>query len=150
MGRLNISVEALLESQNSHREGIFLGGTCNDSQWRESLIPLLTKPYFNPIVEVYSEESQQQEQLYKEQAAVNLYVITPKQTGFYSFAEMMANAIKDPKRTVIGILNEDGDQSWDDNQLKSIEAIKRLVEAESAVSVLDSLESIASECNSRG
>ena len=29
---------------------IFLGGTCNESTWRDELIPNLTIDYFNPVV----------------------------------------------------------------------------------------------------
>lgn len=30
---------------------IFLGGTCNNSTWRDELIPKLTNKYYNPVVE---------------------------------------------------------------------------------------------------
>jgi len=30
---------------------IFLGGTCNNSTWREQLIPMLQINYFNPVVD---------------------------------------------------------------------------------------------------
>jgi hypothetical protein len=29
---------------------VFLGGTCNESTWREKLIPMLKIDYFNPVV----------------------------------------------------------------------------------------------------
>ena len=43
---------------------IFLGGTCNESTWREKLIPLLEDrdiDYFNPVVSNWSEECYQEE-----------------------------------------------------------------------------------------
>lgn len=30
---------------------VFLGGTCNESTWRDKIIPELLIDYFNPIVE---------------------------------------------------------------------------------------------------
>ena len=30
---------------------VFLGGTCNNSTWRDELIPQLKIDYFNPVVE---------------------------------------------------------------------------------------------------
>ena len=30
---------------------VFLGGTCNGSDWRKKLIPKLKIDYFNPVVE---------------------------------------------------------------------------------------------------
>lgn len=35
---------------------VFLGGTCNNSTWRDKLIPLLTVDYFNPIVNEWTKE----------------------------------------------------------------------------------------------
>lgn len=29
---------------------VFLGGTCNDTTWRDKIIPYLKIDYFNPIV----------------------------------------------------------------------------------------------------
>ena len=40
---------------------IFLGGTCNDSTWREELIPMLECDYFNPVVKEWNEEAQKLE-----------------------------------------------------------------------------------------
>jgi len=30
---------------------VFLGGTCNESTWRDELIPMLEIDYFNPVVD---------------------------------------------------------------------------------------------------
>jgi hypothetical protein len=40
---------------------VFLGGMCNDSLWRERLIPTLEIDYFNPVVEDWNEEAQERE-----------------------------------------------------------------------------------------
>jgi hypothetical protein len=31
---------------------VYLGGTCNNSKWREKLIPLLKVKYFNPVINI--------------------------------------------------------------------------------------------------
>ena len=75
---------------------VFLGGTCasqySDVGWRGDLIPQLNQfgiDYFNPVVEDWTPQDRENEEKEKELADVVLYVITPDQTGFYSFAEIM-------------------------------------------------------------
>ena len=36
---------------------VFLGGTCNNSTWREELIPQLKIDYYNPVVKDWTLES---------------------------------------------------------------------------------------------
>jgi hypothetical protein len=38
---------------------VFLGGTCNNSKWRDILIPKLKVSYFNPVVENWTPECQE-------------------------------------------------------------------------------------------
>ena len=40
---------------------VFLGGTCNNSTWRDKLIPSLSINYFNPVVENWTPECQAEE-----------------------------------------------------------------------------------------
>ena len=43
---------------------VFLGGTCNESTWRNELIPLLENAgveYFNPVVDNWTPECQEEE-----------------------------------------------------------------------------------------
>ena len=35
---------------------VFLGGTCNESTWRNRIIPMLAIDYFNPVVDDWNEE----------------------------------------------------------------------------------------------
>ena len=35
---------------------VFLGGTCNESTWRDRLIEMLEIDYFNPVVDDWTEE----------------------------------------------------------------------------------------------
>jgi hypothetical protein len=121
---------------------VFLGGTCNDSKWREELIPLLNIDYFNPVVEDWNEEAQEEEIYKRETCDFILYVVTPLMEGFYSIVEMTDDSNKSPERTVVCFLTEDGDKTWTRHQQKSIEATKALLEGNGAV-VLDSLEEVA-------
>lgn len=132
-----------------HNGKIFLGGTCGDSQWREAIIPLIQMECFNPVVENWTMETQQIEEEIKKAAAVNLYVITPKQSGFYSFSELTTAAIKEPKRTVIAFLDSDDGVEWTDKQKDSIEAIKSLLKQEAGVEVQGSLKAAADAVNDK-
>ena len=37
---------------------VFLGGTCNGSNWREELIKELDIDYFNPVIENWDDKAQ--------------------------------------------------------------------------------------------
>jgi len=68
---------------------VFLGGTCNESTWRDELIPNLTIEYFNPILPKgvkWTDVHYEKEIKERKEADYNLYVITPKMTGVYSIA----------------------------------------------------------------
>jgi hypothetical protein len=40
---------------------VFLGGTCNGSTWRDSLVKSLKIDYFNPVVKNWTPECQAEE-----------------------------------------------------------------------------------------
>jgi len=87
---------------------VFLGGTCNGSPWRDRLIPQLEEAgidYFNPVVEDWTPECQEQEREERESCDVVLYVITPLMSGVYSIAEVVEDAVKRPERTVFCVRN---------------------------------------------
>lgn len=47
---------------------VFLGGTCNDSNWRDVIMPMLLKrgiEYFNPVVDDWNDECQAEEERQK-------------------------------------------------------------------------------------
>jgi rRNA maturation protein Rpf1 len=106
---------------------VFLGGTCNDSKWRDVMIPLLKIPYFNPVVKNWTPEAKKEEDKQKEICDIHLYTITPKMTGVYSIAELTESAIKRHDKTVILILSEDEGNTFNDSQMKSFDAIGELV-----------------------
>jgi hypothetical protein len=50
-------LEVYYEDMNTlNKKKCFLGGTCNNSQWREALIPMLKIDYFNPVVKDWTPE----------------------------------------------------------------------------------------------
>ena len=78
---------------------VFLGGTCNDSKWRDKLIPMLKINYFNPVVEDWNEEAREQERQERKICDFCLYVITPALAGVYSIAEVVDDSNKRPAKT---------------------------------------------------
>ena len=102
---------------------VFLGGTCNESAWRDELIPMLEIDCFNPVVDDWTPECQEEEYRQKEICNIHLYVITPKMIGVFSIAELIDSSNKNPKRTVFMILSKDGDEEFTKGQLKSLHAV---------------------------
>jgi len=129
-------------------ENTFLGGTCNDSTWREKLIKKLEVPYFNPVVDDWNEEAQKQEIKERETAEYVLYVITPLMKGTYSIAEVVDDSNKRPKTTLFCVLKKDDDKEFEDFQIKSLEQVKEMVKNNGA-NVFDSLDEIANFLNKK-
>lgn len=125
---------------------VFLGGTCNDSQWREQLIPLLKCNYFNPVVKDWNEEAQKEEIEKRETCDYVLYVITPKMTGVYSIAEVVDDSNKRPEKTLFCIITNDDNNEFTEHQLKSLKMVKNLVRANLA-RTFETLEDVAGFLN---
>lgn len=125
---------------------VFLGGTCNNSTWRDKLIPLLKIDYFNPVVDDWTPECQDEEIRQRESCDYCLYTITPKMTGVYSIAEVVDDSNKRPEKTILCVLDEDDENSFSETQIKSLKQVKEMVKNNGA-NVFDSLEDIASFLN---
>jgi hypothetical protein len=132
---------------------VFLGGTCNGSKWRDKLIDIIKVPYFNPIVTVWDEQAKKLEDKAKAAANIQLYVITPRQKGSYSIAELThASAFARDLHieVVIAFINEE-DQFFDEHQVKSNNAIIELItsndNSKDNVYVFNTLEEIANYLN---
>ncbi|MBP5502775.1 MAG: hypothetical protein J6Y24_08300 [Bacteroidales bacterium] len=106
---------------------VFLGGTANHSQWRETLKPMLTIDFFDPVVPVWNEEARIREIQERETCDYCLYVITPKMTGFYAVAEVVDDSNKRPDKTVYCVLSTDDDKEFEPHQIKSLLAVGKLV-----------------------
>ena len=107
---------------------VFLGGTCNGSTWRDTLIPFLKIDFFNPVVPDWTEECYQEELRQRESCDICVYVITPKMTGVYSIAEVIDDLNKRPEKTVFCVLTNDGDDVFNLGQIKLLKAVARMVE----------------------
>lgn len=107
---------------------VFLGGTCNDSIWRETIIPFLKIDYFNPVVDDWNEEAQKRELEEREICDYLLYVITPEMKGVYSIAEAVDDSNKRPEKTIFCVLNHGPSGLFDKAQMKSLDAVGRLIE----------------------
>lgn len=133
----------------TNKTKIFLGGTCNNSTWRETLIPLLKVDFYNPVVPNWTPECQAEEIKQRGTADFVLYVITPLMTGVYSIAEVVDDSNKRPAKTIFCILIEDdAGKSFDKVQIKSLNAVKAMV-LNNGGKVFDSLSEIANFVNSR-
>ena len=103
---------------------VFLGGTCNESKWRDDLIKLLKIDYFNPVVKDWNSEAQAKELEERILCDYCLYVITNKMTGVYSIAEVVDDSNKRPSKTILCIL-DDYDGKFDVHQFKSLKMVER-------------------------
>lgn len=127
---------------------IFLGGTCNNSTWRDRLISLLkTKDYFNPVVSDWTSQAQREEAQEKIRCRYQLYVITPKMTGIFSVAELVDASSKNPAFTVACFLKSDEETAFDDAQWRSILATVILLR-QNGTKCFFCLEEVASYFNS--
>lgn len=124
---------------------VFLGGTCNDSKWRDELIPKLKINYYNPVVPDWTPEYMVEERRQRSICDYNLYVITPRMTGVYSIAEVVDDSNKRPEKTILCILTTD-DGWYEDlfakkpnricftsGQLKSLEQVEAMVQKNGGV-----------------
>lgn len=130
---------------------VFLGGTCNESTWRDRLIPMLQIEYYNPVVADWTPACQAEEIRQRELCDFCLYTVTPLMTGVYAIAEVVDDSNKRPKATVFCVLSKDGDSDvmFTAAQVRSLYAVVRLVKA-NGVQVFDTLEECAGYLNSAG
>ena len=126
---------------------VFLGGTCNESTWRDKIIPNLRIDYFNPVVEDWTPECQAEEERQKNEVCdIHLYVITPRMTGVFSIAEVVESAMTRHDKCVFCVLDEDGDLTFTKGQKKSLDAVGRLVSKYGA-EWLDNLDDVVGHLN---
>ena len=125
---------------------VFLGGTCNGSNWREELMPHLKIDYFNPVVPTWDKKTQLNEIKEINESDFLLFVITPLMTGFYSIAEVVDASNKKPEKTILCVLDEENGKKWTEHQRKSLTAVEKMVRSNGAF-VFESLEEIISFLN---
>lgn len=106
------------------KDKIFLGGTCNNTTWRDELIPHLNVNYFNPVVEDWTPECQEIEEREKsKECNIHLYVITKEMKGVFSIAEAVESATNKDKTLIFAVLSP----GFDEDQLKSLQATANLL-----------------------
>jgi len=132
---------------------VFLGGTCNNSNWREEVIKGINIDYFNPVVDDWNDEAYEKEIYEKEHCDLCLYIITPRMTGVYSIAEVVDDSNKRPDKTIFCFVNEDVDENSSyfltKGQRKSLVAVGKMVEKNGAV-WLSSIVQCIDYLNKRG
>jgi len=106
---------------------VFLGGTCNESTWRDNLIKNLTIEYFNPVVDDWTPECMVEERKQRETCDYCLYTITPKMTGVYSIAEVIDDSNKRPEKTLFCLLDRDDGKFFTQAQWKSLREVSEMV-----------------------
>jgi hypothetical protein len=133
---------------------VFLGGTCNNSLWREALIKDLKINYFNPVVKDWTPECMDEEIKQRQDCDVCLYVITPRMTGVYSIAEVVDDSNKRPEKTIFCITEFDIDPdnnedtiTYEDNAKKSLIQVAKMVE-ENGAKVFQTLKETLNYLNS--
>ena len=124
---------------------IFLGGTCNESKWREKvksqLFTDIPVTLFDPVVDNWTPECIEIENREKESADILLFVITSRMQGVYSIAEAVDISNKHPDKLVFCVLPmEDIDyRGFTAAELKSLEAVKELI-ANNGCAVLNTFD----------
>ena len=121
----------IIMSKNK-KKVVFLGGTCNNSTWRDELIPMLNIDYFNPVVDNWTPECQEEEIKQRKICDYVLYVITPKMVGTYSIAEVVDDSNKRPKKTFFCYLKDDGDKKFGEKEIKSLEQVAKMIKSNGA------------------
>ena len=128
---------------------IFLGGTCGNSTWRIKLQKMLNASYidaFDPIVENWTPECQENEDYHKAHDDINLFVITPETKSQYSLFEIGVEAVKNPKRTVVCILDNENGTAFETQQLSAFKKMTKDLKA-LGVEVYDNHDSLAFDLN---
>jgi hypothetical protein len=139
---------------------VFLGGTCNESKWRDELIKMIDVDYFNPVVEDWTEECMTIEREQREICDISLYVITPRMSGVFAIAEVIDDVHRKGGRTWFCFLKKDWIYpAWNPSegniaehiefgkgQVKSLEQVSELITRRNGL-VFESLEEIAETLN---
>jgi len=127
---------------------VFLGGTCNGSQWRKGVIENLKIHYYDPIQDHWTQEMMKEELKQREESDFCLYVLTPKMEGFFSVAEVIDDSNKRPGKTLFSFLNDDDGEKFSEVQIKSLKQVGEMVKRNGAM-FFDTLEEITSYLNNQ-
>jgi ribose-phosphate pyrophosphokinase len=126
----------------STKKKVFLGGTCNGSTWRDTLIPLLNIDFFNPVVADWTEAAYEEELKQREECDFCLYVITAESSSIYSIAEVVDGSNKRPTKTVFCFLED----MYTDHEVSALGRVAKMV-AENGGQSFNTLGSVARYLN---
>ena len=121
---------------------VFLGGTCNESLWRNRMMIFLFKggvEYFNPVVDDWNDPAMENELREREACDFYLYGITPKMMGTYSIAEVVDDSNKRPEKTILVLMRHDAGEKFTESQWKSLVSVGKMVKKNGGV-VFDDLK----------
>ena len=118
---------------------VFLGGTTNESTWRDIVISQLKMEYYNPVVPDWTLACQEEEIRQRGICDFILYVLTPKMAGFYVIAEAVDDSNKQPDKTIFCYLIQDGNARFNDWQIYSLNAVSKMIKTNGAT-ICNSLE----------
>jgi hypothetical protein len=141
---------------------IFLGGTCNGDEWRSEFIKhwkdtakhnevLNDFELFNPIItdRQWTKADEDKENEIKEKACINLFLISPNTSGFYSIAEAIESANNSAGKTIFAVCDKHYDTRFTDSRIRSFDAIGNLVEKHGGVYITangeDAIKTIVKE-----
>lgn len=132
----------------SNREcKVFLGGTCADTDWREVVKPMLAIPYFDPVVDDWTEECQKEEERQKEICGIHLYVLTPQMEGVFSVAEIIDSSRTEGVNTVLCVIDNYNGKSFSAKMMKSLMAVVNMATQKGNATIADNLNNVISICN---
>ena len=133
--RTESDINPNMEEINKMKNRIFLGGTCNNSTWRNELMQSVQVDMFNPVVEDWTPECQQNEMDEKENKCnIHFYCITKEMTGVFSIAEVIDSVHNKKVRTILHVIPDEFEQK----QLKSLQAVVDLVNLRGGIAYIDS------------
>ena len=114
---------------------VFLGGTCNNSTWRDELKKQVSIEMFNPVVENWTKECYDLEMVEKEDKCdIHLYVITSRMKNVFSIAEVMDSVHNQSKTTIFQVIPD----GFDEGNMKSLQAVVDLVKYRGGIAYVDS------------
>ena len=124
---------------------VFLGGSCDESTWRNQMIVHLQDEGMecsNPVVDDENYDTQTDELREQEGFDFCLYGITPKTTGMNYIARVVDDSNKRPEKTILVLMRKDGVQQFEESQWRSLCAVARIVRRNGGT-VLDSFKHAA-------
>ena len=128
------------------KKKVALMGTCAESTWREQLIPQLDIDYFDPVVDDWTPECQEEEIRQRKTCDYVLYVITPSMKGVYSIAEVVDDSNKRPDKTVFCFLESYNSKDFSKEQIKSLKQVGEMIK-ENGGEVCENLTQVAEFLN---